>query len=135
MDVGAGSSDVLGEGASGVTTAGRTSSNLESELENVCRELELLEHKISQMLQQQTALCARREQLSAEIQARKKRREFSSSKFVASRMQYNIWCFEAPKAEHSAIWATSNVCEKKHHVLSTIALNGFKIKPLSKHHV
>lgn len=86
MDAGAGSSDVLEEGARGVTTAGKSSSSLESELENVCRELGLLEHKISQMLQQQTALCKRREQLSAEIQARKKRREFSSSKFVASRM-------------------------------------------------
>ena len=78
MEEGDGGRDAVEERAIGVATAGRTSGSLESELENVCRELALLEQKISQMLQQQTALCERRNQLTGEIQARRKRREISS---------------------------------------------------------
>lgn len=61
----------------GVMTAGRASGRLESELENVCRELGLVEAKLADLLEQQNSLCSRRDQLSAEIQARKKRCEFS----------------------------------------------------------
>lgn len=69
----------FGEGGSAeVATAGRESGQLESELENVCRELGLVENKVAELLAQQTSLCNRRDQLSAELQARKKRREFIS---------------------------------------------------------
>lgn len=58
-----------------VMTAGRSSGRLESELENVVRELSLVDGKLAELLDQQSSLCSRRDQLSSEIQARKKRRE------------------------------------------------------------
>lgn len=64
-----------GEGVPDATTAGRPSGSLESELENVCREITLIEGKVADFLEQQSSLVHRREQLSKEIQARKKRRE------------------------------------------------------------
>ena len=64
------------EGVIGVMTAGRSSGRLESELENVCRELNLVEAKVAELLEQQNSLRARRDQLSGEIRARKKRSEF-----------------------------------------------------------
>ena len=64
-----------GEGVLGVMTAGRSSGRLESELENVCRELSLVEAKVAELLEQQNSLRARRDQLSGEIRARKKRCE------------------------------------------------------------
>lgn len=63
------------EGDSCVRTAGQSSGRLESELENVCRELSLVDARVAELLDQQSSLCRRRDQLSVEIQARKKRRE------------------------------------------------------------
>lgn len=67
----------------GVVTAGRENSQLESELENVCRELGLVESKLAELLAQQSSLCDRRDQISAELQARKKRREYFSCDLLA----------------------------------------------------
>lgn len=58
----------------GGMTTNRSTGQLESELENVCRELSLVEGKVAELLAQQSSLCGRRDQLSVEIQARKKRR-------------------------------------------------------------
>lgn len=58
-----------------VFMAGKKDMQLESELENVCRELGLVEGKIAELLAQQSSLCDRRDQISAELQVRKKRRE------------------------------------------------------------
>ncbi len=57
-------------------TAGVSSSHLESELENVVRELGIVNVRISELQETKSALLRRRDQLSVEIQARKKRREF-----------------------------------------------------------
>lgn len=59
-----------------IVTAGRLSSQLESELENVCRELGLVEEKLAELLAQQGSLIDRKNQLTKELKARKKRREF-----------------------------------------------------------
>lgn len=63
------------EDGSNTMTAGVPSGHLEGELENVCRELALVDAKVAELLDTQTALQARRDQLSTEIQARQKRRE------------------------------------------------------------
>lgn len=56
-------------------TAGVSSRQLESELENACREIALIDVKISELLETKSSLVSRRDQLSMEIQARKKRRQ------------------------------------------------------------
>lgn len=58
----------------GIMTTGRSTGQLEIELENVCRELNLVEGKVAELLVQQSSLRGRQDQLSVEIQARKKRR-------------------------------------------------------------
>lgn len=63
-------------GTGAVITAGRADAQLESELENVCRELSLVEQQLAELLAQQSSLCDRRDQISAELKARKKRREY-----------------------------------------------------------
>ncbi|CAM9584793.1 unnamed protein product, partial [Ectocarpus sp. 12 AP-2014] len=62
------------EDGSNTMTAGVPSGHLEGELENVCRELALVDAKVAELLDTQTALQTRRDQLSTEIQARQKRR-------------------------------------------------------------
>lgn len=64
----------MGEENGSNITAGVSSGNLESELENACREIALVEVKIHELLETKSSLVARRDQLSVEIQARKKRR-------------------------------------------------------------
>lgn len=66
-----------------MATAGKLSSQLESELENVCREMELVEERLAELLAQQGHLADRREHLTQELQARKKRR-----KWVRTRTMY-----------------------------------------------
>ncbi|CAN0003574.1 unnamed protein product, partial [Scytosiphon promiscuus] len=61
-------------GSAAGMTAGVPSGALEVELENVCRELGLVNAKVSELLDTQSSLQARRDRLSKEIQARKKRR-------------------------------------------------------------
>lgn len=56
-------------------TAGVSSAHLESELENLCREIDLVDVRLMELTESKSALLRRRNQLSAEIQARKKRRE------------------------------------------------------------
>lgn len=67
-------------------TAGVPSGHLEGELENVCRELALVDAKVAELLDTQTALQTRRDQLSTEIQARQKRRERSIVRFLFTLM-------------------------------------------------
>jgi len=64
-----------GNGANPSMTAGVSSIHLESELENVVRELELVDVRLSELQDAKSALLRRRDRLSVEIQARKKRRE------------------------------------------------------------
>lgn len=64
------------DGSAAGMTAGVPSGDLETELENVCRELGLVNAKVSELLDTQSSLQARRDRLSTEIQARKKRREY-----------------------------------------------------------
>lgn len=64
-----------GGGPAGGMTAGVPSGHLETELENVCRELDLVNAKVSELLDTQSSLQARRDRLSTEIQARKRRRK------------------------------------------------------------
>lgn len=64
------------DGYSNAATAGVSSGHLESELENACREIALVEVKIHELLEAKSSLVARRDQLSVEIQARKKRRKY-----------------------------------------------------------
>lgn len=70
-----------------MATAGILSSQLESELENVCREMELVEQRLAELLTQQGHLADRKDHLTQELQARKKRREW-----VPTRMVYTCVC-------------------------------------------
>lgn len=62
------------DGPSEKMTAGVSSTHLESELENLCREIDLVDVKLMELQETKLSLTRRRNQLSAEIQARKKRR-------------------------------------------------------------
>lgn len=62
------------DGSNRSTTAGVSSAHLESELENLCREVELMDVQLMELQEARQSLARRRDMLSVEIQARKKRR-------------------------------------------------------------
>lgn len=63
------------DGPNQIMTAGVSSAHLESELENLCREIDLVDVKMMELQETKRSLARRRDELSVEIQARKKRRE------------------------------------------------------------
>lgn len=72
-----------GSDSNSLVTIGKQSGELESELENVCRELGLVERTLADLLERQSALSSRKDQLSAELKARRSRREWVGSVFCA----------------------------------------------------
>ena len=106
-------------------TAGVSSGRLESELENVCRELGLVNAKISELQETKDSLLRRRDQLSVEIQARKKRREFvrHPSEVKIGILAMLCCSFETKKvACNNAKFQISNGRLQYHERLSTIIL-------------
>lgn len=63
------------DGSNKRMTAGVSSAHLESELENLCREIDLVDVKLMELQETKQSLTRRRDELSVEIQARRKRRE------------------------------------------------------------